>query len=133
MASPEQEHGPPQDPTNPELRIFGILIPVRLGCIPGERDRPQDVEFDVAIRFATPPKGMVTDQIEDTISYIDIVDRLKGVITGNEFALIEFLGRELFAAIRTLLDEGDRLTLTVRKLTPPVPEIRRGAEFILSD
>lgn len=76
---------------------------------------------------------MVTDQIEDTISYVDIVARLRGVIDGNEFALIEFLGRELFAALRTLLDEGDRLTLTVRKLTPPVPEIRRGAEFILSD
>lgn len=76
---------------------------------------------------------MVTDEIQDTISYIDIVDRIKGVTTDNEFSLIEFLGREVFAAIRTLVDDGDRLTVTVRKLTPPVPEIRRGAEFILSD
>lgn len=139
MAFTEQDRDPHDDPvssaepTSPELRVFGILLPIRLGCIPGERDEPQGVEFDVAISFATPPIGMRTDQIDDTVSYVDIVDRIKGVIDGREFALIEHLGGEVFASLRTLVGDGDRLTLTVRKLTPPVPEITRGAEFVLSD
>ena len=118
---------------SPELRVQGISLPVHLGCFRGEKQQPQTVEFDVVIRFETPPQGMVTDRLAETVSYVAIVDRIKETVTDREFSLIEYLGKEVFAALKGIADEGHRLQLTVRKVSPPVPEITRGAEFTISE
>ena len=52
-----------------ELTIRGVSLPIRLGCSADERLNPQPVEIDLTIRFETPPRGMVTDRLEDTVSY----------------------------------------------------------------
>jgi len=116
-----------------DLTIRGLLLSVRLGCSEEERGRPQPVEIDVSVRFATPPRGMVTDKLEDTVCYSVLVGAIKEVVAGREFSLVEHLGGEIFGAIRRIVDPPHRLRVTVLKVSPPIPELTRGAEFTVSD
>jgi dihydroneopterin aldolase len=115
--------------SHPELTIRGIALPIRLGCLPDERANPQPVEIDVTIRFETPPRGMVTDRLEDTVSYEALVDSIKEVVSDREFSLIEHLASEVFNSLRKTVKPEDELRVTVRKVSPPIPEITKGAEF----
>ena len=115
--------------TNSELSIRGISLPIRIGCGPGERLSPQPVEIDITIRFVTPPRGMETDRLEDTVCYDELVSAIKGVAVDREFSLIEHLANEILTSLRRLVAPGDGLRLTVRKVAPPIPEITKGAEF----
>ncbi len=119
--------------SHPELTIRGILLPIRLGFSADERRDPQPVEIDLAIRFQTPPRGMVTDRLEDTVSYDALVNAIKDVISDREFSLVEHLANELFTSLRGLVESGDELRVTVRKVAPPIPEITKGAEFTVGD
>ncbi len=119
--------------SHPELTIRGILLHTRLGCSADERLNPQPVEVDLTIRFQTPPRGMVTDRLEDTVSYDALVNAIKAVVSDREFSLVEHLANEIFISLRNLVESGDELRVTVRKVSPPIPEITKGAEFTVSD
>ena len=119
--------------SHPELTIRGILLPVRLGCSADERLNPQPVEIDVTIRFETPPRGMVTDRLDDTVCYDGLVSAIKQVVTDREFSLVEYLANEILTSLRNVVESEHRLRVTVRKVSPPIPEITKGAEFTVSD
>ena len=115
--------------SHPELTIRGITLPVRLGCSADERLDPQPVEIDLTIRFETPPRGMVTDRLEDTVCYDGLVSAIKQVVTNREFSLVEYLAKEIFDSLRDIVESEHELWVTVRKVSPPIPEITKGAEF----
>ena len=115
--------------SHPELKIGGILLPIRIGCSADERLSPQPVEIDVTIRFETPPRGMVTDRLEDTVCYDGLVSAIKQVVTDREFSLVEYLAKEIFDSLRSIVESEHELRITVRKVSPPIPEITKGAEF----
>ncbi len=119
--------------SHPELTIRGISLPVRLGCSADERLDPQPVEVDLTIRFETPPRGMVTDRLEDTVCYDGLVSAIKQVVTDREFSLVEYLANEILTSLRNVVESEHRLRVTVRKVSPPIPEITKGAEFTVSD
>ena len=119
--------------SHPELTIRGISLPVRLGCSADERLDPQPVEVDLTIRFETPPRGMVTDRLEDTVCYDGLVSAIKQVVTNREFSLVEYLAKEIFDSLRNIVESEHQLRVTVRKVSPPIPEITKGAEFTVSD
>ena len=115
--------------SHPELTIRGVLLPIRLGCSADERLNPQPVEIDLTIRFETPPRGMVTDRLEDTVSYDALVNAIKDVVSDREFSLIEHLANEILTSLRSVVGSEHQLRVTVRKVSPPIPEITKGAEF----
>ena len=115
--------------SHPELTIRGVLLPIRLGCSAEERLEPQPVEIDLTIRFETPPRGMVTDRLEDTVSYDALVNAIKEVALDREFSLIEHLANEILTSLRRVVGSEHQLRVTVRKVSPPIPEITKGAEF----
>ncbi|MCH8991298.1 MAG: dihydroneopterin aldolase [Acidobacteria bacterium] len=119
--------------SHPELKIGGILLPIRLGYSADERLNPQPVEIDITIRFETPPRGMVTDRLEDTVCYDTLVSTIKEVVSDREFSLVEFLANEIFTSLRNVVEPGNELRVTVRKVSPPLPEITKGAEFTVGD
>ena len=119
--------------SHPELTIRGILLPIRIGCSLEERGNPQPVEIDLTIRFQTPPRGMVTDRLEDTVCYEGLVGAIKEVVSNREFSLIEHLANEILTSVRSIVESEDELRVTVRKVSPPIPEITKGAEFRVGD
>ena len=122
-----------QNMSHPELTIKGILLPLRLGCSAEERLNPQPVEIDLTIRFETPPRGMVTDRLEDTVCYDAMVGAIKEVTSDREFSLIEHVANEILISLRRIVEAEHELKVTVRKVSPPVPEITKGAEFTVGD
>ena len=119
--------------SHPELTIRGVLLPIRLGCSADERLNPQPVEIDLTIRFETPPRGMVTDRLEDTVSYDALVNAIKEVVSDRDFLLIEHLANEILTSLRSIVGSEHQLRVTVRKVSPPIPEITKGAEFTVGD
>ena len=119
--------------SHPELIIRGISLPIRLGCSADERLDPQPVEIDITIRFRTPPRGMVTDRLEDTVGYDVLVGAIKEVAWDREFSLIEHLANEILTSLRGIVESKHELRVTVRKVSPPIPEITKGAEFTIGN
>ena len=119
--------------SHPELTIRGISLPIHVGCSEHERRDPQPVEIDLTIRFGTPPRGMVTDRLEDTVCYDALVDAIKEVASDREFSLIEHLANEIFTSLRRIVEAEHELRVTVRKVSPPIPEITKGAAFTVGD
>ncbi|MBK5256513.1 MAG: dihydroneopterin aldolase [Vicinamibacteria bacterium] len=119
--------------SRPKLTIRGIRLPVRLGCPADERLKPQLVEIDVRIRFDPPPRAMVTDRLEDTVCYSVLVDAIKKVVADREFSLIEHLASEIFNSLRRIVEPPHKLRVTVLKVSPPIPELTRGAKFTVGD
>ena len=116
-----------------ELTIRGIALPIRLGCLSDERLNPQPVEIDVTIRFETPPPGMVTDRLEDTVCYDSLLGAIKEAVSDREFSLVEHLTNEIYTALKRIVESRHELRVTVRKVSPPIPEITKGAEFTVAD
>lgn len=102
---------------------------VRLGCTPEERAAPQEVLFDLEIRFCALPRASETDALEDAICYAGLASALSEVCARGEFRLIERLGLEAFRAVRERTPRVAGLTLTVTKVRPPVPGLEGGASF----
>ena len=122
-----------QNMSHPELTISGISLPLRLGCSAEERLNPQPVEIDLTIRFETPPRGMVTDRLEDTVGYDALVGAIKEATSDREFSLIEHVANEILTSLRRIVEAEHELRVTVRKVSPPVPEITKSAEFTVGD
>jgi dihydroneopterin aldolase len=116
-----------------ELVLRGIRLAIRLGCSAAERENPQPVEIDVSIRFDPPPRGMVTDRLEDTACYSVLVEAIKKVVADREFSLVEHLASEIFNSLRRIVEPPHKLRVTVLKVAPPIPEVTRGAEFTVGD
>jgi dihydroneopterin aldolase len=106
---------------------------VNLGTTPAERSQPQEVEFEVRVRFAEEPPATSTDRVEDTICYGSLCTTLETTARAKPYHLIESLGRAVFDALKPCLAPGDRLEVTVHKLRPPIENLRGGARFIYGD
>ena len=76
---------------------------------------------------------MVTDRLEDTVCYDTLVCAIKEVVSAREFSLVEHLANEIFTSLRNVVESEHQLQVTVRKVSPPIPEITKGAEFTVSD
>jgi len=120
-------------PREVTLEVPAIRLDVRLGCEAAERAVPQGVEIALRIRFADLPAACWTDELADTVCYAELAAALREHCAPREFRLVERLALELAGVVRARLPEGARLTLTVVKLAPPVPELVRGVSFTIDD
>ncbi len=122
-----------ETPREVTLDVPAIRLDVRLGCEAPERAVPQGVEVALRIRFADLPAACWTDELADTVCYAELAALLREHCAPREFKLVERLALELAGVVRARLPEGARLTLTVVKLAPPVPELVRGVRFTIDD
>ena len=115
------------------LEFAGARMLVQLGCSAEERSARQEVDLGVSIRFTEPPPGCETDELEDTISYSELIDSARALCAERQFKLVERLAAELFAHLRRELPPGAELWLRVTKLRPPVDDLHGGVSFSLGD
>ncbi len=101
------------------LLIRGLRVVGTHGALPEERERPQPFEVDLDILVDMSPAGR-SDDLSDTVDYGAVVGDVVAVVTGQRFLLLEALAE---AVAGTVLAWGavEGVTVTVRKLRPPVP------------
>ncbi|WP_438456243.1 dihydroneopterin aldolase [Wolbachia endosymbiont of Kerria lacca] len=115
------------------LLISDLRLWVHLGCSAEEKSSPQLVSIDVDFTFKSPPSGLTTDQLKDTICYLEVVQNIQSLVQGKQFNLIEHLTHEIYRAINNLLLRKKHIIssvrLTTHKIAPPVPGVHGGVFF----
>ena len=97
------------------LQALGIC-----GALDEEQVRPQPLEVDLDV-FADLRTPGETDALDDTVDYGALCDTVERVITEERFFLLERLAERLCEVV-LLDDRVDTVTVSVRKLRPPVPQ-----------
>ena len=89
------------------------------GVLAEEQARAQPFEVDLDLEADLTVAGR-SDDLNDTVDYGSLAERVAAVIGGERHALLERLAERI--AETALADERVRsVTVTVRKLRPPVP------------
>ena len=80
-------------------RIFvrDFVLPVRIGAYAHEREKPQNVRFNVDVKVLRPDR--VVEDIRDVFSYDLITDAIRMVIAQEHIALVEMLAERIAALI----------------------------------
>jgi dihydroneopterin aldolase len=90
------------------------------GALPEEQARAQPFEVDLDIEADITQAG-ATDDLSQTVDYGVVCTVVESVIVTERFALMEALVTRI-ADVVLALDHVDAVTVTVRKLRPPVPQ-----------
>ena len=104
---------------------------VHLGCSPEERKYKQEVLFSVNIKFTSPPKGEVTDQLNDTICYANICSLIDELTSTKHFQLVESLCLTLLSNLKKIIPD-DFITVQCHKVKPPIPHLNGGVKYVCS-
>jgi dihydroneopterin aldolase len=101
------------------IELRGLRVVGTHGVLAEEHDRAQPFEVDLDLE-ADLRKAGLSDALSDTIDYGTLASAVAGVISGERHALLERLAERI--AETALGDERvTSVTVTVRKLRPPVP------------
>ncbi|HDL04277.1 MAG: dihydroneopterin aldolase [Candidatus Zixiibacteriota bacterium] len=89
------------------------------GVSAAEKETGRRYEIDCELETDLAPPSQ-TDSIKDTVDYVAVYQKIKEIVEGKAFSLIESLARALTEVI---LEEFPvfRVTLRVRKMIPPIP------------
>jgi len=90
------------------------------GALPGEQDRPQPFQIDLDIEADLAPAA-ASDELDDTIDYGALAAAAVRVVSEERWKLLERLAQRI---VEDVVDADRRVTavtVTVRKLRPPVP------------
>ena len=101
------------------INIRGLRALGKHGLAPGEKDSAQPFEVDLDL-FLDLAEAARTDDIDHTIDYGPLSVRIVDLIEGESFDLIEILAEKI-ADIAKSDSRVDKVTVSLRKLRPPVP------------
>ena len=96
------------------LRAVGIC-----GALPEERERPQPLEVDLDVVADLGAAG-ASDDLADTVDYGTLAEVVSVVVSESRFVLLEALADAIASAVLGA-DRVQAVTVSVRKLRPPVP------------
>ena len=101
------------------ILVTGLEVLGTHGVLPEEQTRAQPFGVDVELEVDLGPAG-ASDDLADTIDYAAVVAVTVRIVETERFQLLERLATRIAEACR----EDERVTavtVTVRKLRPPVP------------
>lgn len=101
------------------ILLEGLRIMALCGALPEERGRPQPFEFTVEVETDLAAAG-ASDDLDQTIHYGLLTDDIVALIGGTQYTLIERMA-QVVADAALAYDMATAVTVTVRKLRPPVP------------
>jgi dihydroneopterin aldolase len=97
------------------LRVLGII-----GVNPEERDRAQPFELDVDLEADLSIAGK-SDDLADTVDYGLAVGVAERVVRTERHLLLERVAQRVADELLAL-DRVDSVTVTIRKVRPPLPQ-----------
>jgi dihydroneopterin aldolase len=101
------------------IQLRGLRALGTHGVLPEEQTRSQPFEVDVDLVADLRAAG-TSDQLSDTVDYGSLAEAIAGVIRTEHHALLERLA-ERIAETALGDDRVTSVTVTLRKLRPPVP------------
>lgn len=88
------------------------------GVSAAEKETGRRYEVDCELEADLAPPGE-TDSLKDTVDYVAVFEKIREIVEGKAFSLIESLATHI---ARVILDEFPvfRVTIRVRKVIPPI-------------
>lgn len=114
------------------IKLNGLELSVNLGWPQGERVKQQIVTLDATIYFAKAPLACTSDNLDDTVCYDKLVEKIKSYLIARNFRLLEHLGHELHQIIKTNFPADTRVKINVTK-KPAILNLTGGVTFCYSD
>jgi dihydroneopterin aldolase len=103
-----------------QIELRGLVAMGYCGALPEEQERVQPLEVDLDVALDLRVAGE-SDALDDTVDYGVLCAMVERIITTERFTLLERLATRI--AEVTLSDPRvDEVTVSVRKLQPPVPQ-----------
>jgi dihydroneopterin aldolase len=104
------------------IELRGLRFDAVHGLLPEERRKKQPFEVDIELELDLGAAGR-SDDLHDTVDYGSVTAAVAGVMNGPPANLLEHLADQIAAAAIDASGRPDvAVTVTVRKLLPPVPE-----------
>lgn len=113
------------------LRLNGLKFRGLHGVFEEERISGNDFEIDIIIQ-ASLQEAAISDDLEKTIDYQRVFGAVKSVMEGPSKQLIEHLAFLIGERIVELTSANTKFSVTVKKLSPPLPGIIQSSEVTLS-
>ena len=104
------------------IELRGLRFDAIVGVLPHERTTPQPVEVDLDLQADLDAAGR-SDDLADTVDYGAACAEVERVVTTLRPQLLERLASAIADAVLALDARVDAVTVTVRKLAPPVPQV----------
>lgn len=103
------------------IELRGLTALGVCGALPEEQARAQPLEVDLDIHADLGAAG-ASDDLDDTVDYGAVCELVERVVTTERFVLLERLAARI-AEVVLSDDRVQGVTVGVRKLRPPVPQI----------
>lgn len=103
------------------IELRGLRALGTHGVLPEEHHRAQPFEVDLDVEVDLTAAGR-SDDLDDTIDYGALCEAVVAVIGGPHAQLLEYLAERMAEAVFERAGvRAEAVTVTVRKLRPPVP------------
>lgn len=121
MRTGSREGGEPEALDGPDrILVRGLRVLGTHGVLPAEADRPQPFAIDLELRVDL-AAAAASDRLEDTVDYGRVAERAVAVVaSGPPRRLIETLAASVAAAVLDVDPRVEEVTVTLRKLEPPL-------------
>lgn len=96
------------------MKLYGYT-----GCLPEEKKNGQYFVIDVDMMMRSIP-GALTDDLEGTVNYAEVFEKVKRIVSESRFNLIEHLAFEIGRALISEYDLVNEVSVLVRKPDAPV-------------
>ncbi|QKX02217.1 dihydroneopterin aldolase [Wolbachia endosymbiont of Dirofilaria (Dirofilaria) immitis] len=115
------------------LFIQDLRLWIHLGCGIEEKFNLQLVSISIDFIFKSPPLGFITDQLGDTICYLEVVQNIKSLVQNKQFNLIEHFNHDICVTVSNLVMQKKHIISSIKvvthKVVPPVPDVHGGVVF----
>lgn len=101
------------------IELRGLRALGTHGVLAEERERPQPFEVDLDLELDLAKAGS-SDDLADTADYGAVAEAAVAVVAGPHADLLEHLAEKLAAAVLEAAPLVTTVTVSVRKLRPPV-------------
>jgi dihydroneopterin aldolase/2-amino-4-hydroxy-6-hydroxymethyldihydropteridine diphosphokinase len=103
------------------IQLRGLRAVGRHGVLPEEKERAQPFEVDMDLEVDLKQAG-ASDELADTVDYGAVAGAVASEIAGAHADLLEHLAERIARAAAAAGGPGvQAVTVTLRKLRPPVP------------
>lgn len=102
------------------IELRGLRALGHHGALPGEQDQAQPFEIDLDIEADLTAAG-TSDELADTIDYGAVASAAVAVVADERWRLLERLAQRVVDEVFGVDRRVAAVTVTVRKLRPPVP------------
>lgn len=111
------------------IEIVRLQLSVTIGCTEQERAFPQIIDVDVKMNI-TDERSMQSDNLHDTVDYMEVIDEVVSSVQTKEFALLESFVRHIGETILSLSSIVDSVHVTATKRVSQLTECVRVSSEI---